>query len=69
LEQYKDMNSNIEIDEKTKNKMVNEVLNITLVNLKLLNIEPDKSHIDLATIMFQEGIKYWEEKRREYAKS
>lgn len=63
------MSTNIGIDKKTEDTLASETVSIILVNLKLLKMEPNKPNLDLAMTMFQEGIKFWEEKRRKYVKS
>ena len=50
---------------KEEKDMVNkEVLDIIMFHLRVLQIEPTKENMKLATQMFVEGVKYWEEKRK-----
>jgi len=41
-----------------------EVLDIIMFHLRVLKIEPTSEIIKMATTMFVEGVKFWEEKRK-----
>jgi len=50
------------LSKRDKEKVDKEVLDIIMFHLRALQIEPTKENINLATTMFVEGVKYWEEK-------
>jgi len=53
------------LSEKDKEKVNKEVLDIIMFHLKVLQMEPTKENVKLATTMFVEGVKYWEEKKHD----
>jgi len=54
------------LDKKTKQKVDREVLDIIMFHIRVLKMELNKQNINLATTMFVEGIKYWEEKKNDH---
>jgi len=57
-----------DLDKETKDKLRTEVETIILNELYIQKIKPDRFSLNLSISMFIEGIKYWEQKRKEYAK-
>jgi hypothetical protein len=52
------------LSKEDKEKVNKEVLDIIMFHLKVLQMEPTKENIKLATTMFVEGVKYWEEQTK-----
>lgn len=51
--------------DEEKSKVDQEVMDIIGFHLKVLGLESTKENINLATQMFIEGVKYWQEKQNE----